>query len=113
MSSVNLRPIAKNPEAVLGYLDTNFRRIADTLASLTNAENGILTITGAIEIDTGMAEVYNAFANFNSIPSSGAAYIRVFLKGPTAPRNIQIEVYNTSFNLSTTPVDVAWYAIGE
>lgn len=113
MPGVNLRPIAKNPEAVLGYLDTNFRRISDTLARLTNMENGIVTITGSVEIDTGMAEVYNIFAGFNGAPSSGAAFLRAYLVGSTSPRNVIIEVYTSSFGASTTPVDVAWYAIGE
>ena len=113
MVSVNLRPIAKHPDAVLGYLDTNFRRISDTLSRLTNLENGIHSVTGTIEIDTGMAEVYNVFAGFNSAPSSGAAFIRAFPVGPSAPQNIIIEVYNDSFGASSTQVQVAWYAIGE
>lgn len=113
MVSVNLRPVAKSQDAVLGYLDTNFRRITDTLDQLTNVENGILDVTGSVVIDTGMAEVYNVFAGFNTAPSSDAAFIRAFPVGASAPRNIQIEVYTNSFTASTVPVGVAWYAIGE
>lgn len=113
MPSIELRPIAKNPEAVIGYLNTNFRRIADTLALLTNLENDIVSVTGTIEIDTGMAEVYNVFAGFSGPPSSGAAYIAAYPVGVSAPRNITIDVFTNSFAASTTPVDIAWYAIGE
>lgn len=113
MVNVNLRPVAKSQDAILGYLDTNFRRITDTLARLTNIENGILLVTGSVQIDTGMAEVYNCFAGFNTEPSSAAAFIRAYPVGFTAPRDIIIEVYTNSFAASTTEVGVAWYAIGE
>jgi hypothetical protein len=113
MVSVNLRPIAKHQDAMLSYLDVNFRRIADTLAALANAEQGIELITGSIEIDTGMAEVHNVIASFHTAPNSGAAFIRAFPVGESAPRNIIIEVYDSSFSPSTTEVGVAWYAVGE
>lgn len=110
---VNLKPLAKAEGAMLSYLDINFRRISDTLASLTNVEQGVLEITGSVEIDTGMPQVYNCFAGFNDAPSSGAAFIRAFPVGPSDPKNIVIEVYNDSFGASSTAVNVAWYAIGE
>lgn len=113
MARVDLRPIAKSPEAMLGYLDTNFRRIKDTLESLTNAEFGSIEVETAIQIDTGMPEVYETFAALKGAPTSDACFIRAFPVGDTAPSNIIIEVYNSSFNLSTVPIEVTWYAVGE
>ena len=113
MARVDLRPIAKSPEAMLGYLDTNFRRIKDTLESLTNAEFGHLEVTTAIEINTGMPEVYEAFAGLRGAPTSNGCFVRAYPVGDNSPSNIIVEVYDSSFNLSTTPVEVTWYAVGE
>lgn len=113
MAQVNLQPLAKHEGALLSYLDINFRRIADTLGALTNLEQGIVTITGSVEIDTGMPEVYNAFATLVGAPVSGACFVRAFPVGSGSPRNIIIEVYNSSFAVSSTAKEIAWLAIGK
>lgn len=113
MPSVNLQPIAKSDESMLSYLDINFRRISDTLGMLTDLEQGIISVNGSVEIDTGIAEVYNCYATLNGPPASTACFVRCYPKGPTAPRNIVIEVYNNSFGSATTAVNIAWQALGK
>lgn len=112
MPNVDLQPIAKSDASMLTYLDINFRRIADTLAALTNVEQGTLEVTGSVQIDTGMAEVINAYASFAGAPSADAAYVQIFPRGASFPKEIEIKVFTSSFAASTTPVDIAWYALG-
>jgi len=113
MARVQLQPLAKHPEALLTYIDINFRRITDLLASLSNVEQGIIEVTGSIQIDTGLPEVYNVFAGFNGTPTANTAYVQAFLLGTSEPRTIEIKVFTSSFAAATTPVNIAWYAIGE
>lgn len=112
MVNVNLKPVAKTEAAMLSYLDINFRRIADVLASLADVEQGVVSVTGSVNIDTGLSEVLNCFVGFNGAPSSNAAFLRAYPRGAAYPKQITIEVYTSSFAASTTPVNVAWYVIG-
>lgn len=113
MPGVELQPIAKHEEAMLSYLDINFRRIADVLASLANTEQGIQTVTGSVTIDTGIGEIYNVFATLNSAPTANACLIRAYPVGSASPSDITIEVYDNVFALSTVATDVAWFALGK
>lgn len=108
---VDLQPIAKHEGALLSYLDANFRRLADALALLTNVEQAVVTFTGAVEIDTGLPEVYNVVASFYSIPVAGACFLQAYVSATEG--NIVIVCLDSSFNLSTTECEVTWFAIGK
>lgn len=108
---VDLQPLAKHEGALPSYLAENFRRIADALALLTNVEQGVATFTGAVEIDTGLPEVYNVVASFYSLPVSGACFLQAY-KTETVG-NIAIVCLDNTFTLSTTETSVTWFAIGK
>lgn len=113
MPRVDLQPLAKSDEALLSYIDINFRRISDALESLAEFQQGIQAVTGSILIDTGLAQVDNVIASLNTAPIANACFVRAFPVGLSAPEQIQIEVYTSAFGLSVVSASVAWFAIGQ
>ncbi len=112
MSSVNLVPLAKTEQALLSYLDTNFRRIADALDILGAVDSGINTFTGAIVVSTTLAEVKNVIVSLVSAPIAGACFVRGSVVGSGAPKDIDLRVYSNTFAQATIAASVAWVAIG-
>lgn len=110
---VNLAPLAKSQDDILSYLDTNFRRLADALELLANIDTGINTVTGTLVITTGLALVQNVLVTLNGDPVAGACLVRAKPVGTSAPKDIEIKVFDNVFALSTVAKDVAWYAIGK
>lgn len=113
MPKVDLPPAAKREQSYAAYLDLAFRRIQDVLESLADVEQGINEVTGSLEIDTGIPEVYNGFAGLNGTPESGACFVRCYPKGSSAPSNIVIEVYKNDFTAATIAKDIWWLSIGK
>lgn len=113
MPRVGLQPVAKTDAALLGYIDTNFRRLADAIESLAEFQQGIQSVTGAVLIDTGLAEVENVIVSLASTPTAGACFLKGTVVGSTAPDQIRIDVYKSDFSASVIAVNVSWFVIGK
>lgn len=111
MPGANLRPLAKTDEGFRGYVADNFRRLNDTLDSLTNIEGGEIEVTGTVTIDTGLPEVFYSLASFISDPTVDASLIRC-KRVDDEPRQIEIKVFDVDMDESTDTVTVTWLAVG-
>lgn len=113
MPRVGLQPVAKTDEGLLSFIDINFRRLSDAIESLAEFMQGIQEVTGAVLIDTGMAQVENVIVSLADTPVAGACFVKGTVVGSSAPDQIRIDVYTSGFAVSETPINVAWFAIGE
>lgn len=117
MPAVDLQPGPKTDEKFRSYLETQFRRVGDSIEAIPEIDYGILTVTGSVEIVTNVINVEVVVAVFDDPPVAGAAYLRAIPVNVAENRgsdfsNILIDVYTNGFALSSTPIRVSWIAVG-
>jgi hypothetical protein len=109
-------PVQENTPLFSAWVARQFDRIKDVFSDTQVERKGVIPVNGSLVIATGLQRVQYCIAQFNGDPSvaamaiacrpdatAGSILVRVFAWGNTwAPTLV----------LSTTPVNVAWFAYG-
>lgn len=108
--------VQENTPLFSAWVARQFDRIKDAFANSQSERKGVTAVTGSLAIVTGLTRVQYCTAQFNGDPSvaamalscrpdvtAGSILVRVFAWGNT---------WNPTLILSTTPVNIAWFAYG-
>lgn len=112
MAQIELQPLAKDPKALATYIDLNFRRLADAIATLGRVEQFSIQIIGTVVVDTGIPVVKNVVACLESAPVANACLVRAQLD-PNSKRNVVITVYKNDFTVAVDAANVNVIVIGD
>lgn len=105
---LRIPPIPSNPLST--FLQSAFQEIRSALKSHAIERRGVATVTGTLDIATGLRRVDHVEASFNGNPVTGACW----LAGRPAPTDgaVRINVFTNTGAASTTAISVNWIAFG-
>jgi hypothetical protein len=103
-------PVHENTPQFSSWIARQLERISEAFVNTQEERKGVVAVTGNLIQPTGLKRVQYCIAGFANDPNLAAFTLCSF---PDATAGaIRIRVFNNNAVLSTSPINVAWFAYG-
>ena|SRR5215813_3868826 len=106
-------PVHENTPQFSAWVARQFERVTEAFTNTQEERKGVTSVTGSLVIPTGLKKVQYCHACFSNDPNAGA--MALACRPDVTAGAILVKVFANSLSsmaVSTTPINVAWFAYG-
>jgi hypothetical protein len=107
---VKFGALPKDPNSILPFLRNTVQAVRDALRTLAAEKRDVSSVTGSLNIVTGLQRVDHVQANLSSDPVVGACFVAARPTG--TPGEILLVVKDNTGAASLIATNVSWIAYG-